>query len=425
MLGKEDGVTMLKFVVNITLPALIFNSLTSDTTTPIFNALETPLIFFFSACYTFFASISAFLVFRGRGRLERNQLVGTMAGVNLGTFAYPFMETIWGNQGLQLAALFDIPNGVTVFGIVTAFFAATQSEGGKIEVKKLVLRVVTFPPMFAIIAAAVVALSGEILPKTPTLLPTVGSFLAPLASANRPLVLVTLGVLFQPSLPREQLKTAIQFLALKYTVSSCLAGFSTILIPSSMGQLRFILPALLLMPVPSVCLKYAIDYKCDTQLAGCLVNFSQVVSLFMLLFVAVMSTVCSAVAPWVLPCSLFTAALSFAFLGSSSLKLLNTRKSSIDKVLPGRTMSSLHASYPLHSAKSKKSRVLVLLMDSIKKNRGKEGNSIPTPNLVVKNWVNSSCIFTARRRTQNQILSKQKLKAKAYVNAIHARHCFL
>ena len=46
--------------------------------------------------------------------------------LRVGTFAYPFLEAVWGADGLRLAALYDIPNGLVVFGLAAGVFAAEQ-----------------------------------------------------------------------------------------------------------------------------------------------------------------------------------------------------------------------------------------------------------------------------------------------------------
>jgi hypothetical protein len=40
--------------------------------------------------------------------------------------ARPHTEAIWGADGLRLAALYDIPNAIIVFGVSAAIFAAEQ-----------------------------------------------------------------------------------------------------------------------------------------------------------------------------------------------------------------------------------------------------------------------------------------------------------
>ena len=68
------------------------------------------------------------LAYRRAPRYERGLLLGAMCGVNLGTFAFPFVEAVWGAEGLRLAALYDVPNALVVFGAAAAVFAAEQRE---------------------------------------------------------------------------------------------------------------------------------------------------------------------------------------------------------------------------------------------------------------------------------------------------------
>ena len=54
--------------------------------------------------------------------------------MNLGMFAYPFVEAIWGLPGLALCAMWDAPNAVVVFGLAKLFAADSRkrrrAEGG-------------------------------------------------------------------------------------------------------------------------------------------------------------------------------------------------------------------------------------------------------------------------------------------------------
>ena len=67
-------------------------------------------------------------------------------------------------------------------------------------------KILTFPPMVAVILAGVASMGGgaALAAGVSPLPASVTALLAPLAAANRPLVLITLGVLFQPVLPRIQ-----------------------------------------------------------------------------------------------------------------------------------------------------------------------------------------------------------------------------
>ena len=142
------------------------------------------------------------------------------------------------------------------------------------------------------------------------------SLIAPLAAANRPLVLVTLGVLFQPLLPRLQMRVVANFLATKYSLSLVAAAAATAFVPPSFGAIRFILAAIVLMPVPSVCVQYAAEHDADAVLAGCLANYSQVASLIFLCALGAFSASPDPnAARWLMPACLLGAAGAVAGLG--------------------------------------------------------------------------------------------------------------
>lgn len=402
-LERADGEVMLRFVVNVTLPAMLLHTLTH--TGALFGP-GVPLVWLTAAFATAAVACGGALVYRRAPRYERGLLLGAMCGANLGTFAFPFVEAVWGAEGLRLAALYDVPNALVVFGAAAAVFASEQREAkreargaaarhddggvyhgewsvtgeskqgfgvyeypsgatyegqwnnnqkegfgvyrfakggsyagefrrgafdgfglrfmrsggvksGRFEegafvealgmdasdaasskaaeaskaarkaaeasknrdesnaqfASRVIAKTLTFPPFAAMIVASVVASSGAPLPDA------LCSAIQPLAAANRPLVLLTLGVLFQPRMPKLRARTAAHFLATRYACALAAAAAVAAAIPPSAGNARFILPALALMPVPSVMVQYALDHEGDAALAGCLVNYSQIASL--------------------------------------------------------------------------------------------------------------------------------------------------
>ena len=123
VVSRDDGAVMLRFVVNVTLPALLLHTLTSAG--PLFGP-GAPVVFLTSILASALVTGGACLLYRRRPSYERGLMVGAMTGVNLGTFAYPFVEAVWGAEGLRLAALYDIPNALVVFGVAAAIFAAEE-----------------------------------------------------------------------------------------------------------------------------------------------------------------------------------------------------------------------------------------------------------------------------------------------------------
>ena len=124
-LERADGEVMLRFVVNVTLPAMLVHTLTH--TGALFGP-GVPLVWLTAAFATAAVAGGGALAYRRAPRYERGLLLGAMCGVNLGTFAFPFVEAVWGAEGLRLAALYDVPNALVVFGAAAAVFAAEQRE---------------------------------------------------------------------------------------------------------------------------------------------------------------------------------------------------------------------------------------------------------------------------------------------------------
>jgi hypothetical protein len=113
------------------------------------------------------------------------------------------------------------------------------------------------------------------------------------------------------------MRVVANFLATKYSLSLVAAAAATAFVPPSFGAIRFILAAIVLMPVPSVCVQYASEHDADAVLAGCLANYSQVASLVFLCALGAFSasTDPSAVSRWLMPACLLGAAGAVAGLG--------------------------------------------------------------------------------------------------------------
>ena len=470
LFSKKDGLVMLKFVVNVTLPALLLHTLSTSASmyTPhvnngggqqYFMSKFLPIVLC-SAFVSLTAMGSALYLYFKRPSNERGLFVGSMAGVNLGTYSYPFIEAIWGSEGLRLATLYDLPNSVFVFIISAVVFSYERSktrksenvelrhdDGGmysgefiterikketyakrssanvseeedarmtkdnglssiakrkeqlekeneqtgpkttfttqlvksglgcytypsgaiyegewqqnvknglgvykyakggsyvgnfksgefsgfgvrklrsgvvkagiwkanelekivpmeeltatvrdatlraeaarmKVEslkeetLKKKALNMLKFPPFIALAVVFVSKIIGHSLPTV------VHKLAEPLANANNPLVLITVGVLFEAGLRRQQTRDCIGFLAAKYATGLACAAVVSVFIPSGFPIARGTLAALCVMPVPSVVVQQAVKNNLDADLAASLVSGSQIASVAMLLFFA-------------------------------------------------------------------------------------------------------------------------------------------
>ena len=194
----DVGKSLLKILFNATLPSVLlttFASLTFDATSVAVSlcALAQATVLF-----------AAHLAFRGTGRSAKDTalLAGSCVGVNLGTFAYPLVEAVWGREGLTRLVLFDAVNQWSLLIIAPLIYASTiagpafSPKQALMNVKKQLLS----PCLLAMFTAVALRVVGLELPAPVT------AFTSSLAVANKPVALLALGVLFEPVLRSEQIR---------------------------------------------------------------------------------------------------------------------------------------------------------------------------------------------------------------------------
>ncbi len=187
ILTEDNGRVIVKIIFNITLPALVLNVLSSiklDFTLfllPIIALIFSSAVFFFS-----------FLIVRKYPKEIKSIFLMMVIGFNMGNFAYPLIEGIWGEDGLQYIVLFDIGNALVIF-IIIGFIASYYSKKNNFQVKKAIyrssfLRLLKSPPLIAVFAALIINLAGFVIPLF------IVDFLNILSRANMALTLLSLGI---------------------------------------------------------------------------------------------------------------------------------------------------------------------------------------------------------------------------------------
>jgi malate permease and related proteins len=115
--------------------------------------------------------------------------------INIG-FLFPFVAAVWGQAAFAQLALFDFANAICQGSLVCG--VAAVFGGHATGVAAVLRRVLSFPPLWALIAALLLNVSGLQLPAPVTTL------LGGVGRAILLLVIVALGVLFDVKLLRDQ-----------------------------------------------------------------------------------------------------------------------------------------------------------------------------------------------------------------------------
>eukprot|EP01137_Pigoraptor_chileana_P003686 Opistho-2@2542 len=113
VVSETEGKVVSKLLMHTTFPALMF--LTMRRVHFEFNLLLLPVISF---CFSLLTMFTAAWLFKNQTQKMRAILIMGSGGFNLGLFAHPLIEGIWGQAGMVYAAMFDFGNSFAIFGLV-------------------------------------------------------------------------------------------------------------------------------------------------------------------------------------------------------------------------------------------------------------------------------------------------------------------
>ncbi len=188
LLSKEDAPVLLRLVLTVTLPALTIIAISN-----VVIVADMALIPVMAVIVVFLMfGISSFVGRRIKlsGPTFGSFLVGTM--IMNTAYSLPFFAAAFGNEGLARASLFDIGNTFMIFTF-TYFNAIKYGENShtdKIQWGKFL----RLPPLWAMLIAFVWKASSLQLPRLSL------NFLNLIGLPTVPLVMIALGLYFDPSL---------------------------------------------------------------------------------------------------------------------------------------------------------------------------------------------------------------------------------
>ena len=267
-LTEKEGESIAKLIFNITLPALVINVFS---TLPLQPQLALLPVLGFAANAVL--CICILFIFRNHPRNIRGMMGMSLAGANIGLFAYPLVEAIWGKQGLTYMAMYDLGNSYMVFLVcytVGAYFSGEKP----LSWRQLLHSVVRSIPVMASLLALSINLLGIPLPDL--VLETTGV----ISKANMPLSLLLLGMYLNFSFPADQRKLLLQALCSKYIIGGTLGGLLFWLLPY---DALFRHPLLLagVLPLPTMVLTYAVVFGYDRRMTGAMLNASVIISILL------------------------------------------------------------------------------------------------------------------------------------------------
>ena len=267
ILKKSDADLLLKLFFYVSLPALILLSIPGlqlDTNL-LFLPLSAASIVFGTYLVSFFSGKSL--------RLNRSSfavfLIGSM--IMNGGFAFPFILTAYGEEGMALASLFDFGSALVVFTFVyyQACRYGREARGGLHLLRKFLCS----PPLLALLLAFALNLTGTGLGDV------ANAFLEQLAQMTTPLVLLALGVAFNSRMVRGT--PVLSAVAIRMGIGFLL-GLSCVELFALEGLSGTV--TLLMASAPSGVntLAFSSMEKLDTELAAGIVSYATLLGLIWL-----------------------------------------------------------------------------------------------------------------------------------------------
>lgn len=296
---ETDGRSLCRIIFSTTLPAVMARTFATAHMDASARAVACAGVAFGAACVAT-ALTTPRSMRRGRSmdeitddalvkmsRRSREALVtGATVGLNLGNFAYPLAEILFGKLALELTVVFDATNQIfllviahVMYTVYTAKIDPSSREERDVSiwgsVKQSLARQARNPCLLACASAvayrAVYGVGG--------FPPVLDTFLKFLADANKPLALLALGILFQPSMAKEDLRELACALARRYGAAMLCASVVLATMGSTLGTVGAAVVVLsMLSPLPLLTVTYAIEFALNVPFAATLVNYANVVS---------------------------------------------------------------------------------------------------------------------------------------------------
>ncbi|MCE4047811.1 AEC family transporter [Bacillus sp. Au-Bac7] len=272
ILKEKDGEAMARLIFNVTLPSLIivtFHRITIDSSLMMLMVL--------GFVYGIIVAILGLFLFRKEERRDKGMLGMLIPGFNIGLFAYPLVQGIWGEAGLKYFGMFDIGNAIITFGVSYLIGSYYAKEGVVLNFKHVAGKMGKSIPLMTYVVIFIINITGLPLPTAVIDISSV------ISQANMPLSLLLLGIYLNFSFKKSHWKGIGRVLGLRYGVGLLVGTLGFFLLPVD-DMFRYTVLIGLILPMASSVLPYSVEFKYNQRFVGTAANLSILIS-FVLLWV--------------------------------------------------------------------------------------------------------------------------------------------
>jgi predicted permease len=269
LIRKGDGESLSRVIFNITLPALIIN--TFNTIVIDFSLILITIIGF---VYGLFMALVGVFVFKNEDRKTQGMLSMLVPSFNIGLFAYPLVESIWGQEGIKYFGMFDVGNSLVVFGVSYIVAGYFSSESSDLKFSSISRKLIKSVPLLSYIIVFSLAVSDLHFPGIVLDLTKI------LARANMPLSLLLLGVYLSFSLNAYHLKNIAKVVAVRYLLGLVVGTIFFFIMPFD-KMFKYTMLIGFLLPIPTAVIQYAIEFDYEQNFVGTVANITILLSFFL------------------------------------------------------------------------------------------------------------------------------------------------
>ncbi|ACK43022.1 MULTISPECIES: AEC family transporter [Dictyoglomus] len=270
---EDTGTVLSRLVIYITLPATVLKVFISSALK--LDLFIVPLISFFFGLLIFLIGFLLLNNLELEDRLKWTLLIG-ICGYNVGLFSYPFIKSLYGDEGLLYMAMFDIGNSFIVFGLSYALSLVSEDGWSFNKTTHLLERVFSFFPLQVYIISILLSLLKVNFPEIFI------SLISQLSIPNSTLALFTLGYFLDFRLNKAEIRALIYGTLIRFIPGII---FSLVLRSIWHSLMVKIISIGVLLPAPLVVVIYSNEKGLNSKFASFYVSLTILLGIiFLVLF---------------------------------------------------------------------------------------------------------------------------------------------
>ncbi len=271
VIAEAEAKVLSKIILYVTFPALIFDTVTTLQIS--YSLLLLPCI---SLIFCLLLLGICYLLFKRESNEVKGVLLMAASGFNIGLFAYPIIESIWGKEGLQYVAMFDVGNAFAVLGLsytMGALHAPGQQKNAAkvISLTYLGKKLISSVPLVSYLAALCINLLGIGFPVL------ISNVISAVARANMAMVLLLLGIYLNFRLDKTYSTYVYKVLAIRFGLALVTGILLFYALPFPPLYRTIVLIGLVL-PVGLTIIPFSDEFGYNSKFAGAIANISILLS---------------------------------------------------------------------------------------------------------------------------------------------------